>query len=95
MIREIDRYIYEISTEGLGGKMLFSSGASCGKIRNGISLNIEPLHGGWVIPLSEAWQMVLVSTVGVIEQSVWCTFVRLKIYLCSLLSIKFHDSTSD
>lgn len=69
MIKKVNEHFYEIPTAGLDGKMYFSPGNSCGKIKFGIGLDIEPLRGGWVIPLGEAWQMVIVSTIVAVEQS--------------------------
>ena len=70
VIEKIDEYYYEINTAGLGGKMFFCGGVSCGKITDGIELRIDLLEGGWVISLSEAWQMVFVSTFESMQQKI-------------------------
>jgi hypothetical protein len=63
MIKKVVKEKYEVHTAGLVGRMYFTPAAFCGGIKGGIELDIDPLRGGWVIPLSEAWQMVIISTV--------------------------------
>ena len=55
---------YRIPTAGMcpGDIMTFSPVCECGDINNGISIDVTPIKGGWVIPLQAAWQMALVST---------------------------------
>jgi len=78
MIKKVDEFSYEMPTAGLGGKMFFTPGCSCGKIEFGIDLTIEPMRGGFVIPLKEAWQMVLISTLSAAEQRVQRTLATLR-----------------
>jgi len=43
-----------------------------------VRLLIEPMRGGFVIPLKEAWQMVLISTLSAAEQRVQRTLATLR-----------------
>lgn len=70
MINRISKCEYEISNEGLGGKFYFSPGNYCGLINSGIALRIT-LQGSWVISVSDAWKMTLISTFKLFQRELY------------------------
>lgn len=75
-VKKENEFEYEIDTAGLGGRMFFCGGSSCGSIKNGVALRLSIVQGGWVVPLSQVWQMAFIATLQAAEQSVqriWAT----------------------